>query len=106
MSNIVTFAQAGLPAVSTLSTALRQAAQSAAPAAGVVIIKMDRTGHWVFGADQTEVEDDSTWAVNPFSFLHLRSDSQRQLLHGTLAAYARYGVTRFHSSVFAGQALE
>ena len=70
MSNIVTFAQAGLPAVSTLSTALRQAAQSAAPAAGVVIIKMDRTGHWVFGADQTEVEDDSTWAVNPFSFVH------------------------------------
>jgi hypothetical protein len=24
----------------------------------------------VFGADQTEVEDDSTWAVNPFSFVH------------------------------------
>jgi hypothetical protein len=24
---------------------------------------MDKTGHWVFGADQTEVEDDSTWAV-------------------------------------------
>jgi hypothetical protein len=33
-----------------------------------VILKMDKTGHWVFGADQTEVEDDSTWAVNPFSF--------------------------------------
>ena len=31
---------------------------------------MDKTGHWVFGADQTEVEDDSTWAVNPFSFVH------------------------------------
>ncbi len=37
---------------------------------GVVIIKMDKTGHWVFGADQTEVEADSTWAVNPFSFVH------------------------------------
>jgi hypothetical protein len=24
----------------------------------------------VFGADQTEVEDDSLWAVNPFGFLH------------------------------------
>jgi hypothetical protein len=24
----------------------------------------------VFGADQTEVGDDSTWAVNPFSFVH------------------------------------
>jgi hypothetical protein len=31
---------------------------------------MDKTGHWVFGADQTEVESDSTWAVNPFSFVH------------------------------------
>ena len=31
---------------------------------------MDKTGHWVFGADQTEVEDDSTWAINPFSFVH------------------------------------
>jgi hypothetical protein len=31
---------------------------------------MDKTGHWVFGADQTEVEDEATWAVNPFSFVH------------------------------------
>jgi hypothetical protein len=36
----------------------------------MVILKMDKTGHWVFGADQTEVEDDSVWAVNPFSFVH------------------------------------
>lgn len=70
MSNIVSFAQAGLPAVSSLSTALRTAAQTLAPSTGVVILKMDRTGHWVFGADQTEVEDESTWAVNPFSFVH------------------------------------
>ena len=70
MSNIVSFSQAGLPAVSSLTTALRTAAQQAAPATGVVILKMDRTGHWVFGADQTEVEDESTWAVNPFSFVH------------------------------------
>lgn len=70
MSNIVSFSQAGLPAVSSLTTALRTAAQTLAPSTGVVILKMDRTGHWVFGADQTEVEDESTWAVNPFSFVH------------------------------------
>jgi hypothetical protein len=35
-----------------------------------VILKMDKTGHWVFGADQTEVEDSATWAINPFSFTH------------------------------------
>jgi len=70
MSNLVAFKSAGLPAVSSLSTALRVAAQSAAPAGGTVILKMDRTGHWVFGADQDEVEPGSKWAVNPYSFVH------------------------------------
>jgi hypothetical protein len=69
MSNITTFSAANLPSVTSLSTALR-ALETEVGAAGVVILKMDKTGHWVFGADQTEVGDDSTWAVNPFSFVH------------------------------------
>jgi len=69
MSNLVTFAGANLPAVASLSTALRSIASDVGPT-GTVIIKMDKTGHWVFGADQTEVEDDSLWAINPFSFVH------------------------------------
>ena len=69
MSNIVTFSNANLPAVASLSTALRSLERDVG-SAGVVLLKMDKTGHWVFGADQTEVEDDSTWAVNPFSFVH------------------------------------
>ena len=68
MSNLVKFSGANLPAVATLSTALRTL-ESAAPMQSV-ILKMDKTGHWVFGADQTEVEPDTTWAVNPFSFIH------------------------------------
>jgi len=36
----------------------------------MVILKMDKTGHWVFGANQEEIEPDSVWAVNPFSFVH------------------------------------
>jgi len=67
--SLVTFSKANLPAVSSLATSLRTI-QSEVGAAGVVIIKMDKTGHWVFGADQTEVEDDSLWAINPFSFVH------------------------------------
>ena len=67
--NIVTFAGANLPAVASLSTSLRKLESTAGPS-GIVILKMDRTGHWVFGADQTEVEDGSQWAVNPFSFVH------------------------------------
>jgi hypothetical protein len=69
MSNLVKFSQANLPAVSSLSTALR-AISTDVGAGGTVILKMDKTGHWVFGADQTEVEDDAKWAVNPFSFVH------------------------------------
>jgi len=69
MSNITAFSAAGLPSVSSLSSALRSI-ETDAGASGMVILKMDKTGHWVFGADQTEVEDDSVWAINPFSFVH------------------------------------
>lgn len=66
---LTTFSSANLPAVSSLSTSLRALEKDVGPA-GTVILKMDKTGHWVFGADQTEVEDDSLWAINPFSFIH------------------------------------
>ena len=69
MTSLVAFSGAGLPAVSSLTSALR----SIAPASGsgmTAILKMDKTGHWVFGSDQEEVEDGSRWAVNPFSFVH------------------------------------
>ena len=69
MSNLVTFSQANLPSVASLTTALRTLEKDVGPS-GIVILKMDKTGHWVFGADQTEIEDGSTWAVNPFSFVH------------------------------------
>ena len=69
MSNLVKFSGANLPSVASLSTALRTIATDVS-ASSTSIIKMDRTGHWVFGADQTEAESDSTWAVNPFSFVH------------------------------------
>jgi len=70
MSNAVsTFSNAGLPSVSSLTDALRSIQTDVGPG-GVAILKMDKTGHWVFGADQTEVQDGSTWAINPFSFVH------------------------------------
>ena len=69
MSNITTFGGSNLPSVASLSSALRSLESAAGPG-NMVILKMDKIGHWVFGADQTEVEDDSLWAVNPFSFVH------------------------------------
>ena len=70
MSNLVTFSQANLPAVTTLSASLRAITTEVGGGGGVAILKMDKTGHYVFGADQTEVEPDSLWAINPFSFVH------------------------------------
>lgn len=69
MSNLVTFKSANLPSVTSLATTLRSIAVDAGPV-GTVFIRMDKTGHWVFGSEQTEVEDGSTWAINPFSFTH------------------------------------
>ena len=69
MSSLTTFSNANLPAVSSLTDALRSIQTDVGPG-GVAILKMDKTGHWVFGADQTEVQDGSTWAINPFSFVH------------------------------------
>lgn len=68
MSNLVNFGNSSLP-VANLAATLR-AVNVADPTGGTVILKMDKTGHWVFGADQTEIEDGSTWAINPFSFIH------------------------------------
>jgi hypothetical protein len=70
MSNEVSkFAAAGLPSVQSFAASLRKIVADVAPS-GTVILKMDKAGHWVFGADQTEVEEGSIWAVNPFSFVH------------------------------------
>lgn len=68
MSNLVKFANSNLPSVQSLASALKSM-ETAIDPVGVTILKMDRVGHWVYGADQTEIEDDSTWAVNPFSFV-------------------------------------
>lgn len=70
MSNVTVFGKANLPSVASLADSLRNVVSGVGASGGSVILKMDKTGHWVFGADQTEVEDSATWAINPFSFTH------------------------------------
>jgi hypothetical protein len=70
MTDIVKFAGAGLPSAKSLSSALRSMNAGTDTSGGMVILKMDKTGHWVFGKDQDEVEEGSRWAVNPMSFVH------------------------------------
>ena len=68
MSNIVKFGNANLPTAASLAESLRKLDTN--NSVGSVILKMDKTGHWVYGADQTEIDKDGRWAVNPFSFVH------------------------------------
>jgi len=60
---------ANLPAVADLASALESFSAGSTLGAREVYLKMDKTGHWVYGADQTEIEPDSLWAINPFSFV-------------------------------------
>lgn len=69
MNAVVKFGNSNLPAVAALSASLRAIVVDVGPS-GCAILKMDRTGHWIFGADATEVESEALWAVNPFSFTH------------------------------------
>lgn len=72
MNSVVKFGNSNLPSVMALSASLRAMVVDVGPSGGggVALLKMDRTGHWVFGADATEVESEALWAVNPFSFTH------------------------------------
>ena len=71
MSNEISlFGKAGLPAADV--NAYKQALKATAAAAksalgGMPFLRMGKDGEWVYGADNTEVEENSLWAVNPFS---------------------------------------
>ena len=69
-NNLAVFSNAGIPAVNKDSMVAALRGMKQAVQTGVVILKMDKTGHWVFGADQIEVQDGSMWAINPLSFVH------------------------------------
>jgi hypothetical protein len=66
---VTTFGNAKLPAIATLASALKKNVEAIAPS-GLAILKFDKTGAWVFGANADEVEEGSLWAVNPYSFSH------------------------------------
>lgn len=70
MSDIIAFGNANLPVASDLAAALRTNTAAAAGPSGQVLLKMDRSGHWVYGSDQTEIDRNGLWAINPFSFTH------------------------------------
>ncbi len=70
MSKEVSFG-GGLPAnVSDMAQALAKSAGAAGSAGSDSYMKMDRTGAFLYGVENTEVEEGSLWAVNPMGFKH------------------------------------
>jgi len=66
MSNEVAEIKSNLPAqLVGLGNLAVATAQLNVNTGGQFYLKMDRSGVWVYGAEDTEVEPDSLWAVNP-----------------------------------------
>lgn len=55
-----------------LVAGLTRASQTLAVTAGGIgtLLRLLKSGFWVYGADDTEVEENSTWAINPASLQH------------------------------------
>lgn len=73
MNDLVSFGGGlGLPSRENLAKNLAASAQSIPlSAGGAQFLKMDKgNGEWVFGQEETLVEEDSLWAVNPASLMH------------------------------------
>ena len=68
MTNLTVFSAVQLPTASTIQ-GLRSL-QTNSVASGTTILKMDKTGYWVFGADSTDIDPETEWAINPNEFLH------------------------------------
>lgn len=74
MSNLVAFGGGtGLISRESLANNLQRSAQALPTTGngGAQYLKMDKgNGDWIFGAEETVVEDGSLWAINPGSLMH------------------------------------
>lgn len=70
MSNIAKFKKAGLPAVEAMKDGLVKASAKVQSNAGLMILKMDRLGDWIYGPENLPVDDGVLVAFNPSTFQH------------------------------------
>ena len=71
MGNEVATPNAGLPAnLGNMATALQQAVHTSGASGGDLYVKMTKEGEWVYGAEETEIEEGAVIAINPMSFQH------------------------------------
>ena len=83
----------GLVSRDALKGALNNAAMTMPRVGGdKQFLKMDKgNGDWIYGQDETVVEDDSLWAANPASFLHgyISWDKNQQVEGEVMVAISR-----------------
>lgn len=72
MSEVATTGNGALPAnITNMAAALAQSSVNAGAAGGGELYMMfTKFGEWVYGAEKTEVEEGSQWAINPEGFTH------------------------------------
>jgi len=70
MSDMIQFNNGAVATVSDLTKLGAAAAQASGNDQAMDLLRLLRDGTWVFGADNTEPEESSLWAVNPYSFVH------------------------------------
>lgn len=70
--NVVKFSGSSSTPATTMDLSKLGAAASVSSGStqSVDLLRLLRDGEWVFGADNTEPEEGSLWAVNPYSFSH------------------------------------
>jgi hypothetical protein len=69
-TDIVKFATAGLPKINvgTFRNQLQEARDAVSVSGGTPFLKLTKNdGAWVYGQEDTEVEEGSLWAINPLS---------------------------------------
>lgn len=64
------FESANIPSPDALLSALDNIKESCGSVGGIAIVKYDKTGHFVLGKNGDQVDPESLWAVNVFSFVH------------------------------------
>lgn len=69
-TNIASASGTAVGALKNLKAGLQNVRDNTKPKGGEPILRLGRDGIWIFGADNTEIEEGSTWAVNPLSLQH------------------------------------
>lgn len=71
MGNELATASNNLPAnVVQMAQALAQSVAAVGVSGSDAYMKFSKHGEWIYGVENTEVEEGSVWAVNPFGFMH------------------------------------